>query len=249
MHARSLWLTALAALGAAAARSAELTELPPATGTGLERGVALLRCVEPGSELFRQSRAAVLDVGAAALADVLLTTSHGLPHSTAAVERHCRVYARGKEYDIEAVWQGGHPSAPEHDWAVVLLEERIKGDLRRWRMADAAESRLEELVDDKAAVRLVLRYAGATQTDCHLERWTAQHLLAHSCVTYPGESGSPLVVGIDHTLLLIGVHIGSQLEWDGAKLNVVSIARPVDSAVIAAVEAAAARAAQHRRGR
>jgi hypothetical protein len=34
--------------------------------------------------------------------------------------------------------------------------------------------------------------------------------------------------------------VGSQLEWDGKTLDVVSVARPLDAAVITAIDAAAA---------
>lgn len=250
MRARRVSVIAVAALVAAAARSGELTELPPAAGPGLERGVALLRCEDPESSAFWLSRATVLDAGAAANADVLLTVAHGLPSSAAEVERDCRATAQGRDYAIAAVWGVGREvSVPEHDWAVVLLTSRIRGDVRRWRASAAAESWLEQLVDGNVAVRVVLRYAGEAQTDCRLEGWTQQRLLVHTCRTYPGESGSPLVVGVDHSLVLIGVHIGSQLDWDGAKFNMMSVARPLDAAVMAAVEAATAHAAQERRRR
>ena len=109
-------------------------------------------------------------------------------------------------------------------------------------MAEAAEGWLEQLVTDKARVRLVLRYADAAQSDCRLEAWTAQRLLAHTCVAYPGTSGSPLVVGVEREPVVIGLNVGSQLEWDGKKLDRVSVARPIDAAIIAAIVAAEAAA-------
>jgi hypothetical protein len=245
MHVQPAWLAALAAFGAAAASSAELTDLPPASGAGIERGVALLRCTDPESEILRHSRATVLDVGLAARADVLLTTAHGLPSSPDEIERDCRVLVRGKEYAIDAVWHaGGHASGPEHDWTVLLLGERIKGDLFRWRAAEIAESWLGELVAGSARVRFVLRYADAAQTDCRLESWTSHRLLVHSCVTYPGTSGSPLAVGVDHAPVLIAIHVGSELRFDGTRFDMVSVARPLDAAVLAAIEAAATGATQ-----
>jgi hypothetical protein len=243
MHVRSAWLAALAALGAASARSAEPTEIAPASGVGIERGVALLRCTEPESAILRLSRATVLDVGAAAGADVLLTTAHGLPPSYEEIARDCRVLVRGREYSVAAVWHAGsHASGPEHDWTVLLLEGRIKGELTRWRAAEVSESRLDELVAGNASVRLVLRYAGVEQTDCRLESWTGHGLLAHSCVTYPGTSGSPLAIGVDAAPVLIAIHVGSELRFDGTRFDMVSVARPLDAAVLAAIEAAAASA-------
>ena len=245
MDLRRLWLTALSGFRAAAAESGELTDLPPAGGAGIERGVALLQCSVPQSEVLRQSRATVLDVGSATRADVLLTTAHGLPSSPEQIERVCRVFVRGRDYEIGAVWHAGdHASAPEHDWAVLLLKERIKGDLLRWRAARVDESWLDGLVAEHARVRLVLRYAGSDQTDCRIESWTPQRLLAHSCVTYPGTSGSPLVVGVDLAPVLIAIHVGSEMRWDGTRFDLVSVARPLDAPVLAAIEAAASGASQ-----
>ena len=149
---------------------------------------------------------------------------------------------RGKEYAIDAVWHAGEPPrrGPSTIGPSSLLGERIKGDLLRWRAAEVAESWLEELVADNARVRLVLRYADAAQTDCQLESWAAHRLLAHSCVSYPGTSGSPLAVGVDLAPVLIAIHVGSELRFDGTRFDMVSVARPLDAAVIAAIEAAAA---------
>ena len=245
MRVRQLGLMAIVALTAAAANGAEPTDLPPPKGAGIERGVDTLQCEAP-SGLLSTSRATVLDVGLDARADVWLTTAHGLPVAPEDVRRRCHVFARGAQRAIEQVWRAhGQAADPEHDWAV-LVTERIKGDLKRWRVAAVAENWLEQLVADHARVRLVLRYAEAAQTDCRLEAWTAQRLLAHTCVTYPGTSGSPLVVGVDFEPVIIGLHVGSQVTWDGKELDMVSVARPLDAAVIAAVEAAAALASQPR---
>jgi hypothetical protein len=251
MHVRPVWVAALAACGAAAAWSQELTELPPASGSGVARGVALLRCTDPQSALIRSSHATIVDAGPAARADVLLTTAHGLPSSREEIERDCRVLVRGRQYAIERVWNSGsHAAAPEHDWTVLLLGEFIKGDVLRWRASDVPQSWLDELVADNARVRFVLRYADAAQMDCRLESRTAHNLLAHSCVAYPGTSGSPLVVGADLAPVLIAIHLGSELRFDGVRFDMVSVARPLDAAVLAAIEAAGGEpksAKRHRR--
>ena len=63
-------------------------------------------------------------------------------------------------------------------------------------------------------------------------------------MTYPGMSGSPMVVGlaVEPEPVLIAVHIGSQARWTGTKLDFVSVARPVDAEIVATIEAAAAHA-------
>ena len=71
-------------------------------------------------------------------------------------------------------------------------------------------------------------------------------LLAYSCITYPGQSGLPLVIALDREPepVLIGVNIGRQSSWAGTKLDFTSVARPLDAEISATIEAAAARAAQ-----
>ena len=68
-------------------------------------------------------------------------------------------------------------------------------------------------------------------------------LIAHSCVTYPGTSGTPLVIGTGAEAVLVAIHIGTQLQFDGRELDFVSDARPVDAAIVAAVDAAVVAAA------
>jgi hypothetical protein len=201
------------------------------------------------------SQSAILDVGDTATADVLLTTAHGLPADARSVKRDCRVLVlvRGKRHIIAEVWHaGGDRVGAEHDWTV-LLTQRISGDVHRWRPARASGEWLANAVDRAAPVRLVRRYADAPQTDCHLEAKTADPrlLLAHSCATYPGQSGLPLVIALDRAPepVLIGVHVGSQWSWAGTRLVFTRVARPLDAEISATIDAAAARAAQTARRR
>jgi hypothetical protein len=237
-----LGVFAVGLLGIVPGHAAESTDLPPPSGSGIERGVAIVRCATPEQEVFWSSRAAILDV--AATLDVLLTTAHGLPLEVEQVLHDCRVLVRGKPQTIVEVWRGGDRATPEADWAV-LLTRRIGGHVQRWRAARPSLEWLVGAVAQQAPVRLVLRYADAAQSDCHLEPRTLdlQRLIAHSCVTYPGTSGSPLVMAIDGEPTLIGIHLGTQLLFDGRKLDFVSVARPVDGEVGAAVASAIARAA------
>jgi hypothetical protein len=238
---RRLGVLVIGVLGSAPAAAGEVTALPAPTGSGIERGVAIVRCATPKQQVFWSSRAAILD--SAAAGDVLLTTAHGLPPETQAVLRDCRVLVRGKPQSIVAFWRGGDPTSPEADWAVILTK-RIAGDVQRWRAAGPSAEWLAAAVAAKAPVRLVLRYADSAQSDCRLEpRIPDSQLIAHSCVTYPGTSGSPLVMAVDGEPMLIGIHLGSQILFDGRKLDFVSVARPFDAQVGAAVASALARAA------
>src|SRR5687768_11735885 len=214
------WFGVLASgvLGVAPAYAAEITTLPAPNGSGIERGVAVVRCATPKEEVFWSSRAAILDV--VTTGDVLLTTAHGLPSEAEAVVRDCRVLVRGKAQSVIEVWRDGDQTDFETDWAVILTK-RIAGDVQRWRPARPSAEWIAAAVAEKAPVRLVLRYADPAQSDCRLEPRTPepQWLLAHTCVTYPGTSGSPLVMAIDGEPRLIGMHIGTQIFFDGRELD------------------------------
>ena len=242
MRARSLCVVLIAACGAGPAGASELSAVPPLGGGGIERGIAFLRCATATKGIFRTSRGAILDVGATA--DVLLATAHGLPPDPEAVKRDCRVLVRGKAHAITEVWHaGGDRAGPKHDWAVIVTK-RIVGDIRRWRVGRVTGDWLVNAVAHGTRVSLVLRSPDASHDDCRLEPEThdPRVLFAHSCVTYPGMSGSPMVVGlaVEPEPVLIAVHIGEQVRWTGTKLDFVSVARPVDAEITATIEAAAA---------
>jgi hypothetical protein len=234
----------VAAWAAVRAGAVEVTSLPPPSGAGIERGVAVLRCATQERGIYWESRAAVLDVGAMERADVLLTTGHGLPVEARAARSDCYVIARGKSHPVQGVWRAANPrGGPDDDWAV-LLTHGLPADIRRLRPADVSPDALATLVAERAPVRLVLRYAGESQSDCRLEpnAVTFAPLVSHSCAGHPGLSGTPLVAMVRHEPVVIAIHVGTQLEWDGARFDWVSVARVLDDDVATAIEAAAARA-------
>jgi len=238
------WVLIAAGFGAAPTGADEVSALPPPTGAGIERGVVAVQCFRDGA--FSDGRAAILDVGTD-VADVLLTTAHTLLPDADAIKRDCRVLVRGQPQNIAAVWHaGGNLLAVEQDWAVILTA-RIPGDVRRWRAANVTGEWLTNAAAHGAPVRLVMRYADAPQTDCRLEPQTPNPalLFAHSCVTYAGLSGSPLVVAIEGESepVVIGIHVGVQAYWRRQRLDFVHIARAVDPDVVAAIAAAEQRAA------
>ena len=200
----------------ACAEASELSAVPPLGGGGIERGIAFLRCATATKGIFQTSRGAILDVGATD--DVLLATAHGLPPDAEAVKRDCRVLVRGKAHAIAEVWHaGGDRAGPKHDWAVIVTQ-RITGDVHRWRVGLATSDWLINAASQGAPISLVLRSPDVPQNDCRLEPETQDPrvLFAHSCVTYPGMSGSPMVVGlaVEPEPVLIAVHIGSQSSLD-----------------------------------
>jgi hypothetical protein len=248
LHRMRAWLP-IGALAAATCaplhvRAVEVTTLPPPTGAGVERGVAVLRCSTDLRGVYWESRGAVLDVGADGRADVVLTTGHGLPNATESALRDCRVIARGNPYFVKAVWRPPSIEADSlNDWAV-LLTSRLGDNIQRLRPGLMTPDALARLVAERAPVRLVLRYADEEQSDCRLEpsSFTRPPLVSHSCVGHAGLSGTPVIVMIGHEPLVIATQVGAQLAWDGARITVESVARVLDADVAAAIEAAAARA-------
>ena len=239
---RGRWLCVVVIAAGGAGLASELSAAPPLGGDGIERGIAFLRCATATKGIFQTSRGAILDVGATT--DVLLATAHSLPADPEAVKRDCGVLVRGEEHAIAEVWHaGGDRAGPRHDWAV-LVTQRIVGDIRRWRVGRVTGDWLVNAAADGTPVGLVLRSPDASHDDCRLEPETQdpRELFAHSCVTHPGMSGSPMVVGLaaEPEPVLIAVHVGSQVRWKGTKLDFVSVARPVDDEIAATIEIAAA---------
>jgi hypothetical protein len=245
MPARWLCISLVAAASCVAVGASEIASVPALRGGSLERGIVGVRCNGDEEGLFTTSRAAILELGPAAQADVLLTTAHGLPPDAAAVKRRCRVVAQGRMLRIADVMHaGGDLHGEAHDWAVLILEQRIAGSVRRWRPARTSPEWLAGAVAAGAPVQLVLRNDDQGQNDCRLELQHAQApLLGHSCVAHPGLSGSPLVVALDAAAepVLLAIHVGTGMFWQGTKLDFVRVARPIDAEVAAAIEAAARR--------
>ena len=226
------------------AHGVQVTTLPPPSGAGIERGVAVLRCSTDVRGVYWESRGAVLDVGTGNRSDVLLTTGHGLPAATDAVLRDCHAIARGKHYLVQAVWRSSAIEGDwQHDWAV-LLTRGLGDGIRRLRPGLMTPPALARLMSERAPVRLVLRYADEAQSDCRVEpgRYTQPPLLSISCVSHAGLSGTPLVAMIEGEPIMIATLVGSRLEWDGGRFISGSVVRAVDSEAAAAIETARERA-------
>lgn len=127
----------LAVFGQAVALAAmDLTAPAAFDGTGLERGVILIRCSTDIEHVVRQSRGSVLDIEQPrAKRDVVLTAAHGLPDSAEAIRRSCwAIGAHGRRYRISAVWRAPANSADMvSDWAVLLVDGRVRGEVGRLR--------------------------------------------------------------------------------------------------------------------
>jgi len=138
------------------------------------------------------------------------------------------------------------------DWAVLVLNGRLRGEVGRLRPGSVSGAYWSQLAGAAAPVRLVFRVAEATAGDCHLRRLLAPYdyaptdLLLYSCPgppdrsRAPGLSGSPIVTGADGRTVVVGIHLGWGLQiLDDGRLHPISIGRPISAEISAAIAAAA----------
>ena len=214
-------------------------------GVGVERGLAQLVCADADGAHY--SRGAILEVGTAAAGEVILVAAHGLPANGEQVRRDCRITGPGdRAYDIKAAWwSAGRSDDKEHDWAVLLTARRINGTVRRLR----AEELPPMLLAEEAPLRLLLYRREAEEHDCHFQAASAGvdtvdegAIFAHSCRSWPGLSGSPILVAADGEPIVIGLHVGWRFTLAPQGLVISGVGRAIDEEVAGAIAAAAARA-------
>ncbi len=220
-------------------------------GTGVERGVVQIRCGTDVANVVRLSRGAVLQLDGDTKRDVILATAHGLPESSRAVLGACRVLgAHAFPYRIANVWRSEKAGeGVADDWAVLLVQGRLAGDVGRLTPAKVTGDEWVQLADGAATVRVLLRQADPHEGDCRLRQLTLPYeylpteLLIYFCgatTRAAGLSGSPLLIGVKGRPFVIGVHLGWGLQtFDGARLHAVSLGRPIDGDIAAAIGAAA----------
>ena len=167
--------------------------------------------------------------------------------------RGCRVWSHGnRRLEVDSVWQSADVSeGTEHDWAVLLTDRKIRGDVGRLHAMPVDRDDLLDLVSRQSPVRLLYRYRPAAQGDCRLlpspiAGPSVELLLNYSCRGYPGLSGSPVVVSLDGEPVVLGIHVGWRINQPGEVATRVSMARFVDAAILDALRAAGAQAQQRR---
>jgi hypothetical protein len=238
---RPLILLAPVVYGTATAATRFTAPASP-TGVDTERGVVVIRC--KAEHRYIHSRGAILDVGLDAPAgEIILATGHGLPRTTEEIRRGCSIHGeQRRSYAIANAWRGAVAGTKEHDWAVLLSERRLGADARRLRYAYFEPEVWSQLSAQQAPVQLLLRRVEAEKDTCRLGRtWLSSHQLAaglftHSCRSWEGHSGSPIVIGLDGELVVIGIQLGrihKPLSGDGPPL--LGLGRRIDAAIEAAL--------------
>ncbi|MEO8465017.1 MAG: hypothetical protein ABI640_06720 [Gammaproteobacteria bacterium] len=254
---RVVTIVGLALLGQAQGKASTDVALPWLTGgTGAERGVVQIRCGTNVVNMVRLSRGAMLQLNGEAKSDLVLAAAHGLPESRDAVLRACRVLgAHGRPYRIANIWRSARSGTDmTDDWAVVLVRGRLAGDVGRLTPARVTGDKWTEIENGEASVRVLLRQAELREGDCRLRPSMAPYeyrpteLLVYACSATSraaGLSGSPLMIGVEGMPFVIGVHLGWGLQmFDDGRLHAVSLGRPIDGAIAAAIADAAKAALQ-----
>lgn len=196
-----------------------ITAAASTAGFGIDRGVARLYCAQPelGPRNYRRSRGIVIDTGDAEPdREVLLVSRHGLPDAVEHIRERCTINGvRGGPIRIAAWFLPDRTSAATgDDWAVIVTEGTIDAEVTRHRYALVDDAGLQALIESEAAARLLLYSEAVDETGCRMRKTTSEsvgvgsNLFVHSCRSWPGTSGSPIVIRINEVNTLIGMNIG-----------------------------------------
>lgn len=209
---------------------------------GAEAGLIAIECVPEGETIGRRFRGVVIDAGEIPH-EVVLTTAHGFPKTADVVSERCSVAGNGsRRYPIHALWR---PESRERgavdDWAVFVTGRKFRERIWRQRLRDEPVVLEQPGVDPAAAVRLPLRFLG-TERSCTLRMPELngvnleQGLFAHTCRSWAGHSGSPVLAVDEHGAFVLGIHVGHR--WIAEPRLSLRIGRVIDNDVLVAVREA-----------
>jgi len=200
-----------------------------------------------------RTRAIILDTGNLnAKHEVLLAPSHGLPAQPGAITHDCVVETgAGTTGQIADVWlPDDRDQAGAGDWAVLVTRTRFRDDIRRLETGRVSASTYSQLIEDEMPITLLMHSQDSDQSQCrilnvgpreHLQ--TDSGVFLHSCRTWPGVSGAPIVADIDGRLVVIGFSTGRLIRphnYDGPLY--LGIGRFIDERIEAAIQSAIVRA-------
>lgn len=237
----------LIALAAEASRAGEDSE---SSAVGIERGVTRLLCVHEALGYTTRSRAFIIDVEAPLPdADLVVAPAHVLPSEVARISEDCFIVGDGgtRARIARFVLPEAHGKLYD-DWIVLVTAGRLEGNIGRLRVAALPPRSLERMIQERAPLRLMLYSASAEQDDCTFapNYWTAKELelgiFAHSCRTWEGTSGAPIVVDIDGAPVVVAMNVGRRLSLSKeASRHYVSLGLALSEDLTAAIRGAALR--------
>jgi len=176
--------------------------------------------------------------------DVILTAAHGLPRNVELLKEQCVVIDDdGRQYGLRRLWRPvDRGRGMADDWAVVATQRRMRRDQARLAVAAPIVRERRSLEARAAALRLPLMTV-TEERDCTLQasgltqREVERGLFSHSCRSWYGHSGSPLLAARDGRPVVIGFHLATR--WFYEERRPIKIGRYVDAAIMAAIAAAA----------
>ncbi len=209
---------------------------------GAEAGLIVIECVPEGGTVGHRFRGVVVDTGDSPH-EVILTTLHGFPATADVVTERCAVAGvKDRRYPIRAIWRPSFRArGAVDDWAVVVTGRKFREQIWRQRVRSEPVA-LEGQPDDLAAkVRLPLRFLG-TERSCALRTPESvgvdleAGLFSHTCRSWSGHSGSPVLAVDEHGAFILGIHVGRR--WMIQTGQSLRIGRVIDSEILDAVRQA-----------
>jgi len=189
-------------------------------------------------------RGAVVAVDDAPNYDVILTAAHGLPRNVDLLREQCVVIDdENRHYGLRGLWRPddiGRGMAD--DWAVIATLRRMRRDQARLAVGAPLVTERRTLEASAALLRLPLMTV-TEERNCTLQdsgltqREIERGLFSHSCRSWYGHSGSPILVARDGRPVVIGFHLATR--WFYEERRPIKIGRYVDGAIVAAIAAAA----------
>lgn len=222
------------------------------SGVGIERGVTRLRCPSQHGNAWLRTRAIIVDTGTDAAREVLLAPAHGLPAGAEAITKRCLVESGlGSTGRIAEVWlPERRDEAGSGDWAVLITRARFRGEIHRLRVGMVSAPSLAKLIADEAPISLMMHSLVADQNHCRIlgaglrsRRQSASGVFLHSCRTWPGVSGAPIVARFDGRPVVIGFNSGRlirPLDHEGPLY--LGVGRVIDAEIASAIRRATKRA-------
>jgi hypothetical protein len=208
---------------------------------GAEAGLIGIECIPQGGTIGHRFRGVVIDTGNLnSRHEVILTTAHGFPAASGVITERCAVAgAKDRRYPIRAIWRPrSQDRGAVDDWAVVVTGRNFRERIWRQRVRSEPAAEAGQLVDLAAPIRLPLRFLGAERA-CVLSEPAAvgveleAGLFSHTCRSWSGHSGSPVLAVDDDGAFILGIHVGRR--WLAEKRQSLRIGRAIDSEILAAV--------------
>lgn len=208
---------------------------------GAEAGLIGLVCVPDGGTVGYRFRGVVIDTGVTNTShEVILTTAHGFPAAAESVTERCAADgAKDRRYPIRAIWRPAtRARGAVDDWAVVVTGRNVRERIWRQRVRSEPIAEQGQLAELMAPIRLPLRFLGA-ERDCVLRApgWAGVDLEAglfsHTCRSWSGHSGSPVLAVDEHGAFVLGIHVGRR--WFTEPYRSLRIGRAIDHDILDAI--------------